>query len=81
MKKMMSGKAVTSYLLLDVWKCLETAVEFQTSTIKFERVKIPEECTGVLAPIFKNKGDVQSCKNYRRIKFMSHTMKLLVAAD
>jgi hypothetical protein len=26
--------------------------------------------------IFKNKGDVQSCTNYRRIKLMSHTMKL-----
>ncbi|KAK3539601.1 hypothetical protein QTP70_010244 [Hemibagrus guttatus] len=26
--------------------------------------------------IFKNKGDVQSCSNYRGIKLMSHTMKL-----
>ena len=26
--------------------------------------------------IFKNKGDVQSCGNYRGIKLMSHTMKL-----
>ncbi|KAK3539921.1 hypothetical protein QTP70_019566, partial [Hemibagrus guttatus] len=30
----------------------------------------------VLVPIFKNKGDVQSCSNYRGIKLMSHTMKL-----
>ena len=30
----------------------------------------------VLVPIFKNKGDVQSCSNYRGIKFISHTMKL-----
>jgi len=27
-------------------------------------------------PIYKNKGDIQSCTNYRGIKLMSHTMKL-----
>jgi hypothetical protein len=30
----------------------------------------------ILVPIFKNKGDVKSCTNYRGIKLMSHTMKL-----
>jgi hypothetical protein len=30
----------------------------------------------ILVPIFKNKGDVQSCTYYRGIKIMSHTMKL-----
>ena len=30
----------------------------------------------ILVPIFKNKGDVQSCTNYYGIKLMSHTMKL-----
>lgn len=30
----------------------------------------------VLVPIFKNKGDVQSCGSYRRIKLMNHTIKL-----
>src|SRR4029450_2942072 len=29
-----------------------------------------------LVPIYKNKGDVQSCNKYRGIKLMSHTMKL-----
>ncbi|KAF7647582.1 hypothetical protein LDENG_00169870 [Lucifuga dentata] len=38
---------------------------------------MPEEWRrSVLVPIFKNKGDVQSCGNYRGIKLMSHTMKL-----
>jgi Reverse transcriptase (RNA-dependent DNA polymerase) len=30
----------------------------------------------ILVPIFKNKGDIQSCTNYKRIKLMSHIMKL-----
>jgi hypothetical protein len=30
----------------------------------------------ILVPIFKNKGDVQSCINYQGIKQMSHIMKL-----
>jgi Reverse transcriptase (RNA-dependent DNA polymerase) len=30
----------------------------------------------ILIPIFKNKGEIQSCTNYREIKFMSHTMNL-----
>jgi len=29
-----------------------------------------------LIPIYKNKGDIQSCANYMGIKLMSHTMKL-----
>ncbi|KAK3509141.1 hypothetical protein QTP70_020253 [Hemibagrus guttatus] len=42
-----------------------------------ESEKMPEDWRrSVLVPIFKNKGDVQSCSNYRRIKLMSHTMKI-----
>uniref|UniRef100_A0A3Q2ZG34 Membrane protein, palmitoylated 7b (MAGUK p55 subfamily member 7) n=1 Tax=Kryptolebias marmoratus TaxID=37003 RepID=A0A3Q2ZG34_KRYMA len=43
----------------------------------FESEKIPEEWRrSVLVSIFKNKGDVKSCSNYRGIKLMSHTMKI-----
>ncbi|KAK3574312.1 hypothetical protein QTP86_004345 [Hemibagrus guttatus] len=67
LKRMKSGKAVgPDDIPVEVWKCLgEAAVEFLASL--FNRV---------LVPIFKNKGDVQSCSNYRGIKLMSHTMKL-----
>ncbi|KAK3512866.1 hypothetical protein QTP70_028938 [Hemibagrus guttatus] len=81
LKRMKSGKAVgPDDIPVEVWKCLgEAAVEFLTSL--FNRVlkseKMPEEWRrSVLVPIFKNKGDVQSCSNYRGIKLMSHTMKL-----
>jgi Reverse transcriptase (RNA-dependent DNA polymerase) len=30
----------------------------------------------ILVSIFKNKGDIQSCTNYKGIKLMSHTIKL-----
>ena len=30
----------------------------------------------VLVPIYKEKGDVQECQNYRRIKLLPHTMKI-----
>ena len=43
----------------------------------FRSNEMPEEWRkSILVPIFKNKGDIQSCTNYRGIKLMSHTMKL-----
>ena len=30
----------------------------------------------ILIPIFKNRGDVQNCSNYRGIKLLSHSMKI-----
>ncbi|KAK3516356.1 hypothetical protein QTP70_009412 [Hemibagrus guttatus] len=81
LKRMKSGKAVgPDDIPVEVWKCLgEAAVEFLTSLFNrvLESEKMPEEWRrSVLVPIFKNKGDVQSCSNYRGIKLMSHTMKL-----
>ncbi|KAK3506225.1 hypothetical protein QTP70_002928 [Hemibagrus guttatus] len=80
LKRMKSGKAVgPDDIPVEVWKCLgEAAVEFLTSLFNrvLESEKMPEEWRrSVLVPIFKNKGDVQSCSNYRGIKLMSHTMK------
>ncbi|KAK3573336.1 hypothetical protein QTP86_022730 [Hemibagrus guttatus] len=79
--RMKSGKAVgPDDIPVEVWKCLgEAAVEFLTSLFNrvLESERMPEEWRrSVLVPIFKNKGDVQSCSNYRGIKLMSHTMKV-----
>ncbi|KAK3509207.1 hypothetical protein QTP70_025560 [Hemibagrus guttatus] len=81
LKRMKSGKAVgPDDIPVEVWKCLgEAAVEFLTSLFNrvLESERMPEEWRrSVLVPIFKNKGDVQSCSNYRGIKLMSRTMKL-----
>ncbi|KAK3506251.1 hypothetical protein QTP70_033602, partial [Hemibagrus guttatus] len=81
LKRMKSGKAVgPDDIPVEVWKCLgEAAVEFLASLFNriLESEKMPEEWRrSVLVPIFKNKGDVQSCSNYRGIKLMSHAMKV-----
>ncbi|KAK3572520.1 hypothetical protein QTP86_034308 [Hemibagrus guttatus] len=81
LKRLKSGKAVgPDDIPVEVWKCLgEAAVEFLASLFNrvLESERMPEEWRrSVLVPIFKNKGDVQSCSNYRGIKLMSHTMKL-----
>ncbi|KAK3530169.1 hypothetical protein QTP86_017736, partial [Hemibagrus guttatus] len=76
-KALKSGKEVgPDDIPVEVWKCLgEAAVEFLTSLFNrvLESERMPEEWRrSVLVPIFKNKGDVQSCSNYRGIKLMSH---------
>ncbi|KAK3506303.1 hypothetical protein QTP70_017471, partial [Hemibagrus guttatus] len=78
---MKSGKAVGhDDIPVEVWKCLgEAAVEFLTNLFNrvLESERMHEEWRrSVLVAIFKNKGDVQSCSNYRGITVMSHTMKL-----
>ena len=81
MKRMKNGKAVgPDDIPMEVWKCLgDIALEFLTKLYNrtMESERMPEEWRdSILIPIFKNKGDVQSCSNYRGIKLISHTMKL-----
>ena len=43
----------------------------------YEQEVVPDEWrNNFVVPIFKEKGDVQDCNNYRGIKLMSHTMKV-----
>ena len=80
-RRMKKGKAVgPDGLPVEVWKCMgKMGIKFLTRL--FNRLlvgeRMPEELRrSVLIPIYKNKGDVQCCGNYRGIKLMSHTMKV-----
>jgi hypothetical protein len=81
LKKMKTGKALgPNDILIEVWRYLgDIAIMWLTKLFNtiFRSNKIPDEWRrSILVPIFKNKGDIQSCTNYRGIKLMSHTMKL-----
>ena len=81
LKKMKNRKAVDpDNLLIEVWKCLgSTGVEYLKQELNkiMEEEKIPDEWRkSTLKPIFKNKGDIMECRNYRGIKLMCHSMKL-----
>jgi len=43
----------------------------------FRTAKMPKEWRpSTVIPLYKNKGDVQDCNNFRGIKLLSHSMKL-----
>ncbi|XP_026498876.1 uncharacterized protein LOC113402778 [Vanessa tameamea] len=81
LKSMKNGKALgPDDIPVEVWKVLKTD-GYMWLTLFFNKLlheeTIPQEwCSSSLVPIFKNKGDVQDCNNYRGIKLMSHTMKV-----
>ena len=81
LKWMNAGKALgPDDIPIEVWRCLgDAGISWQTKLFNkiFKSNKMPDEWRrSILVPIFKNKGDIQSCTNYRGIKLMSHTMKL-----
>nr|XP_043639362.1 uncharacterized protein LOC122610435 [Erigeron canadensis] len=65
---------------IEAWRCLgDVGIRLLTSLFNkiWTSAKMPEEWRlSEVIPIYKNKGDVQSCSNYRGIKLLSHTMKL-----
>jgi hypothetical protein len=78
---MKGGKARGSDgIPIEVRKCLgDIATVWLTKLFNhiFRSNRMPDEWRrSILVPIFKNKGDIQSCTNYGRIKLISHTMKL-----
>jgi hypothetical protein len=80
LKRMKGGKAMgPDEIPIEVWRSLEDVVIVWLTKLNliFRSNKISNEWRrSILVPIFKNKGDVQSCTNYQGIKLMSHTMKL-----
>ena len=81
LKRMKGGKAMgPDGIPIEVWRSFgDVAIVWLTKLFNliFRSNMMPDEWRrSILVPIFKNKGDVQSCTNYRGIKLMSHTMKL-----
>jgi hypothetical protein len=81
LKRMKGGKAMgPNGIPIKVWRCLgDIAIVWLTKMFNniFRSNKMHEEWRrNILVPIYKNKGDIQSCTNYQGIKLMCHTMKL-----
>ena len=62
---------------IEIWKCLgEEGLEWLTELF-LKTVKMPNEWrASTIISLYKNKGDIQDCNNYRGIKLLSHTTKL-----
>ncbi|GJR60370.1 retrovirus-related pol polyprotein LINE-1 [Tanacetum coccineum] len=81
LRKMGRNKAVGPHeITIEAWRCLGgEGVRWLTILFNktFLRAKMPEEWRlSEVIPIYKNKGDTQTCSNYMGIKLLSHTMKL-----
>ena len=81
LKCMKTGKAPgPDNLPVEAWKALGSeGVDILWNLMHriFDEEKVPEIWKqSILIPIFKEKGDIQECQNYRGIKLMSHTLKL-----
>ncbi len=81
MQKMKNGKAVVpDDIPIEIWKCLDkVGIMWLTNlfNIIMKNKKMPNQWRkSTLIRLFKNKGDIQNCANYRGIKLMCHTMKL-----
>ena len=81
LKGIKSGKAVGSdEIPAEVWKCLGWLVVVTLCKL-FNSIMITETIPSawrdsVLVPIFKEKGDIQECNNFRGIKLLSHTFSI-----
>ena len=81
LKGMKSGRAVGSdEIPAEVWNCLGwfgvvTLCKLFNSIMITETIPLAWR-DNVLVPIFKEKGDIQECKNYRGIKLLTHTINI-----
>ncbi len=81
LRNMKNGKAAgPDNLPVKVWKSLgRTGVNFLKEALNkiTDEENIPDIWRkSILIPIFKNKGDIMNCGNYRGITLMCHSMKL-----
>ena len=81
LKGMKCGKAVgADEIPAEAWKCMgnfgiKILCKLFNSIMNTEQMPSSWR-QSILIPIFKGKGDIQECKNYRGIKLLSHTFKI-----
>ena len=81
LRKIKKGKACGPYdIPIKVWMVLGDAGIVWLTRL-FNEILMKKRMhdawrKNIYVPIFKNKGDVLNCNNYRSIKLISHTMKL-----
>lgn len=80
-KRMKNARATgPDQIPVEAWKSLgDAGIDKLTELMKmiWREETMPEEWRdSVITPIYKEKGDIQDCGNYRGIKLMSHTMKI-----
>ena len=81
LKKRKKGKAVgPDDIPIEAWRVLgEVGIETLLNIFKeiMEKENMTEEWRdSILAPVFKTKGDILDCGNYRGIELMAHTLKM-----
>ncbi|KAM3395257.1 hypothetical protein P3S68_004262 [Capsicum galapagoense] len=80
-RRMRRGRAMgPDEIPVEFWKFVgEAGVRWLTGLFNeiFKTAKMPEAWRwSTMIPLYKNKGDIQSCNNYRGIKLLSHSMKI-----
>uniref|UniRef100_A0A1S3ZT25 Reverse transcriptase domain-containing protein n=1 Tax=Nicotiana tabacum TaxID=4097 RepID=A0A1S3ZT25_TOBAC len=83
MHRMSRGRATgQDEIPVEFWKSvgkegLEWLARLFNVIFRTRAKKMPEEWRrSTMIPLYKNKGDVQNCNNYRGIKLLSHTIKV-----
>ncbi|XP_070056710.1 uncharacterized protein [Nicotiana tomentosiformis] len=81
MRKTSKGREISpDEIPMEFWKSVGRAgLEWLTGffNVIFRTNKMPEEWRwSTMVPLYMNKGDIQSCNNYRGIKLLNHTMKV-----
>nr|XP_009763263.1 PREDICTED: uncharacterized protein LOC104215207 [Nicotiana sylvestris] len=80
MPKMSRGKVTgPDEILVEFWKIVgKEGLELLTRLFNVIRMKkMPEEWRwSTMVPVYKNKGDIQNCNNYRGIKLLRYTMEV-----
>nr|XP_016461872.1 PREDICTED: uncharacterized protein LOC107785153 [Nicotiana tabacum] len=81
MRKMSRGRATRpNEIPVEFWRCVgRSSLEWLIGlfNVIFKTKRMSDKWRwSIVVSLYKNKGDIQSCNNYRSIKLLSHTIKV-----